>query len=122
MFAPDLLANWREKATGLEQFGATEQAITLRKCADDLDDTWDQWVNQPLTLQQAAESGGYSTAQLGRLVREGTIPNAGRRNAPRIFRKDVPIKPGHASVAPSRAKVDSMNMQIVQSIIEGVQR
>ena len=47
----------------------------------------------PLTLPEAAALSGYSTDHLGRLVREGKIPNAGRPNAPRIRRQDLPRKP-----------------------------
>lgn len=43
-----------------------------------------------LRLVDAARESGYSEEHLGRLVRSGVIPNAGRRGAPRILRRDVP--------------------------------
>jgi len=52
------------------------------------------WEDTPLNLQQAAEESGYSADHLGRLVKDGEIPNAGRTKAPRILRKDLPRKPG----------------------------
>jgi len=45
-----------------------------------------------LNLTQAAAESGYSADYLGRLVKNGTIPNAGRPNAPRIRRADLPRK------------------------------
>lgn len=46
-----------------------------------------------LTLEEAAERSGYSRDHLGRLVREGKLPNAGRRGSPRIRVGDLPRKP-----------------------------
>lgn len=46
-----------------------------------------------LSLPQAAARSGYSVEHLGRLVREGKVPNAGRRGAPRIRVADLPRKP-----------------------------
>ncbi len=48
--------------------------------------------NAALTLGEAAARSGYSAGHLGRLVRQGTLPNAGRRNAPRIRASDLPVK------------------------------
>jgi hypothetical protein len=46
-----------------------------------------------LTLTAAAAISGYSTEHLGRLLRHGVIPNAGRKHSPRIRRSDLPIRP-----------------------------
>ena len=53
-----------------------------------------EWENTPLNLQEGARESGYSPDHLGRLVKAGEIPNAGRENAPRILRKHLPRKPG----------------------------
>ena len=45
-----------------------------------------------MTLAQAAVASGYSADHLGREVREGRIPNAGRPHAPRIRRANLPRK------------------------------
>lgn len=50
--------------------------------------------DERLTLREAAATSGYSVDHIGRLIRDGTLPNAGRSNAPRIRRGDLPIKPG----------------------------
>lgn len=47
-----------------------------------------------LTLGEASARSGYSTEHLGRLIREGKVPNAGRSHAPRVRARDLPRKPG----------------------------
>jgi hypothetical protein len=49
--------------------------------------------NQLLSLRRASELSGYSSEHLARLVRAGTVPNAGRRNKPLIRLRDLPRKP-----------------------------
>jgi hypothetical protein len=74
-----------------------------------------------LKLTEAAERSGYSREHLGRLVRDGVIPNAGRPGAPKIRLKDVPRKAGR----PSRARVApntslTTKQQIVRSIVDRI--
>ncbi len=45
-----------------------------------------------LTLSQAAARSGMSEEHLGRLLRQGRIPNAGRRGRPRLRVSDLPRK------------------------------
>lgn len=45
-----------------------------------------------VTLRAAAKESGYSVEHLARMVRQGKIPNAGRRNAPRIRVADLPVR------------------------------
>ena len=54
------------------------------------------------TLSQAAAMCNLSVDHLGRLVREGKLPNAGRRGAPRIRGADLPQPRLRESVATSR--------------------
>lgn len=49
--------------------------------------------NDLLDLQEAARESGYSPDHLGRLIRTGRLPNAGKRNAPKIRRADLPRRP-----------------------------
>jgi hypothetical protein len=51
-----------------------------------------------LTIQAAAELGGYSEDHLRREIAAGRIPNAGRKHKPAIRRADVPRKPGHTAL------------------------
>lgn len=114
-----LIEDWRTTADTLREFGAETQALTLERCADELEGALDATTKAPLTLQEAATLGGYSADHLGRLVRDGKIPNAGRKGAPRIAREHVPIKSGR--VAQQAQIRDFSREQIVRSAIsEGV--
>jgi hypothetical protein len=116
----DLLAEWRTHAEGLRHYGADAQATAVDQCANRLEEAFRQMEDEQLTLQDAAEESGYTADHLGRLVRDGKIPNAGRPSAPRISRRDVPIKasPNVASLPQTSPSGDTDNAQVVQSIIQ----
>ena len=78
-------------------------------------DQLDASAEQLLTLVEAAEESGFSADHLGRLVRSGSLPNAGRPNAPRIRRRDLPRKPLPAST--SDAIVRSDRRRIAASVL-----
>jgi hypothetical protein len=46
-------------------------------------------LNELLSLSEAAERTGHTPDHIGRLVREGKVPNAGRKNAPRVRVRDL---------------------------------
>ncbi len=83
---------WREKATELRRFGAVGQACTLEHCANDLDEAWRDWQQEPLTLEEAVEESGYTYSSLQKKVASGKIPNIGEPGAPRVRRQDLPRK------------------------------
>jgi len=94
----DLPPNWRRRANELRDWAAAEAAATaLERAADELDDTLRWRGSEPLTLAQAASESGYNAESLGRMVRQGKVPNVGRTNAPRIRRGDLPHKPAVVS-------------------------
>ena len=68
-----------------------------------------------LNLQEAADLSGYSADHLGRLVRDEAIPNAGHPGAPRIARRDLPVK--RKMLAEESLGCETTNVQIVHSII-----
>ena len=116
-----LLANWRRHAKALRRYGGETPATALESCAADLEATLVERDETTFSLVEAATESGYSADHLGRLVRDGKIPNAGRPGAPRIARTDLPRK-AHAPAEPRLAEKprrrDVSNAQIVQSIIE----
>lgn len=121
MLPADLPATLRAKAADLRDLALESVALAYEDAARMIEEALDSAQNEALTLQAAAEESGYSSDHLGRLVREGKIPNAGRPNAPRIKRGDLPIKPkprtpAVAQIPKSRHR---SNRQVVQSIIEG---
>jgi len=76
-----------------------------------------QLGGQRLTLTEAARWSGYSREHLGRLVAKGTIPNAGRPNAPRIRVADLPRKTGHLPPPQTDSQIaGTSKRQIVRSI------
>src|SRR5215207_8009998 len=86
---PDL---WRALAVQQRSLGAEAQARTLEFCADQLTATVLHMADELLSLHSAAQESGYSVDHLGRLLREGKIPNSGRKSKPLIRRKDLPRK------------------------------
>ncbi len=114
-----LPADWRKHAKALRRYGGETPATAIERCADDLEATMREQDETTFSLVEAAHESGYSKDHLGRLVREGKIPNAGRPNAPRILRRHLPLKaPSGPRLAESAARRDVSNEQIVQSIID----
>ena len=116
-----LPADWRKQAKALRRFGGETPAIAIERCADDLEATLVERDETTYSLVEAARESGYSADHLGRLVRDGRIPNAGRPGAPRIARVDLPRKayaPTEPQLAETPRRRDVANAQIVQSIIE----
>lgn len=63
----------------------------------DLESAIEDSSSELLTIGDAAQRSGYSVHHLSRLVRDGTIPNAGRKGAPRVRLGDLPARPSRAS-------------------------
>lgn len=105
-----LLAEWRQRADLFKGYGATEIAATLIRVASELESALEADDNALLTLPMAAAASGYSADHLGRLIRQGTLPNAGRRNAPRIraceLPQKVPLRCRTAALAEGRPRSD----------------
>ena len=93
-----LPAQWRQRAEGLRRY-SVPAANAYEDAASELDAALQMLGEETLTLTQAAAACGYSADHIGSLVRKGQIPNAGRPNAPRVCRTDLPTK---ASTAPGR--------------------
>lgn len=91
----NLVVEYREIADELEALAASVEGASLyRTVAAEIEAAQDRYWNAELTLAEAAEESGYSRDYLGTLVRKGEIPNAGRKQAPRVKRSDLPRKPG----------------------------
>jgi hypothetical protein len=115
----DVVAEWRDQANTFRDHAQESVAIAYERCAKRLEVLLSEHAGTLLTLKEASAIGGYSVDHLGRMLREGGLPNAGRTGAPRIRRVDVPTKPGY--VAPGSATPQLGIEQIVRSVIdEGV--
>lgn len=97
MIPSDLVTSWREEAARLRaRYGDDRLAQLCETHAAELETAIIGSATDLLNLQQAARASGYSADRLSRLVREGKIPNFGRKHAPRVRRGDLPIRPGAA--------------------------
>jgi hypothetical protein len=104
----ELIARWRDHAETCRRYGAEPTALALEQAARELEETDAAECDVTLTLTEAARESGFSIAHLGRLVRQGSIPNAGRKRVPRIRRGDLPRRlRGVAAAARSAYDVDA---------------
>ncbi len=100
-----LRMRWHSEAEILRRRGAEKQAAVLKQCACELEQERRLVALEELTLEQAVEESGYSYSALQKMVREGTIPNAGKKCVPRVRRCDLPKKPG-GSNQPTKGEPD----------------
>lgn len=87
------LGTIRAKAAELrDSFGDEARARALEWAAEQFRQAIDVQDDETMTLIEAASRSGYSIDHLARLIREGRLPNAGRRGAPRVRLRDLPIR------------------------------
>ena len=113
---------WRNRAAALERY-APAVAQAMCDLAAELETALREADLDTLTLTAAAKRSGYCREHLGRLLREGRIPNAGRPNAPRIRLGDLPRKAGY--LPPERVPPNipgTSKRQIVRSIVDAQRR
>ncbi len=92
-----LRERWIARRDELRRFHAlVDGAVLCDELLAELDTLADESASELLSLKRAALESGYSVDHLGRLIREGRLRNAGRPNAPRIRRADLPAKARHA--------------------------
>lgn len=117
-FIENLQEAWSEESNRLERRGLDSWARFQRSFAVELLEARREWLNATLTLEEAAVESGYTKEHLGRLVREGTIPNAGTKGSPLILRRHLPRKPGHGITSPGAPehKVGSRT-QMARSVV-----
>jgi hypothetical protein len=86
-----LAVAWRDRAGQLRAWaGAEGAARAWEAAAAELDTAIREAGGEALTLSEAARESGYAVRTLRQLVADGKLPNAGRKNAPRILRADLP--------------------------------
>lgn len=114
----NLPALWREQATELRSWGAEPQATLLDRVADELDAAFARQNDKTVTLTEAARFSGYHPDSLGRLVRDGDIPNAGRKHAPRVRLGDLPRKAGVLPELSSKQHIS--RVEIARAVINNL--
>jgi hypothetical protein len=103
-FVRSLSIAWEREEALLRRRGLVESADHLASLTEELRKEASEWVDQPLTLAEAAERSGLSYSTLQHMVADGTVANAGEKGRPRVRRKDLPRK-----VAPSAAGMSRTN-------------
>ncbi len=94
MTPTEFLAKWSTEADAMRRREATVNgAGVLAEVLADFMAVQASQAEAVLSLSEAAFRSGYSVEHLGRLIRDGRLPNAGRRGAPRIRGADLPRKP-----------------------------
>lgn len=111
-----LPAAWRSLAATLAPY-APPAAAAYERAAADLEHAIRTEAEAPLSLDDAAAESGYSAEHLGRLVRDGTIPNAGRRGKPFIRRGDLPRRAAPLRQRPNPAILGASNRQIARAVV-----
>lgn len=89
MYAKRLTDRWRSVAACLRDFGASSQAQALERCAHELEVTEREWLYENLTAQQAADEIGLDVETVRRRIRNGALPNTGKKYAPRVPRHAI---------------------------------
>lgn len=110
----ELAREWREDAERFRTYGAEQLATACAKHADDLEAALAAREMTAVTLEEAAEMGGYSYSHLQHLVAEGKIENVGSKGEPRIRRADVPVKAGHTRRTESRTKGEVLEEDVLE--------
>ena len=114
----DLLVDWRSEADRMALRGLRESVDLMRSMADQLEAVLGRQHSEILTLREAARESGYSADHLGRMIREGAIPNAGRPGAPKIRRSAVPRKASELTKMGPTSTLRASKAAIVRSIAD----
>ena len=102
-----LVEEWRTRSANLRLMGLSQPAAQMEAMAAQLEARISEWLEERLTLDQAAQESGYTYNHLQACVAEGRLPNAGRPGEPRISRRHLPAKVGHRGT-PSIADMVTM--------------
>ena len=108
----EIIESWRTRLAEWQRFGTLVSGETVAaQVLADIASLSEDIGDESLSLTEASKEGGVSTRQLARLVQQGKLVNVGRKNAPRVRRKDIPRK---------AALADSGNVPNLQVIREAV--
>lgn len=88
-----LVDRWRAEAAVFRTYGEDRLALACERHAGEVEDALQAARVEAVTLEEAADIGGYSYSHLQHLVAEGQLENMGEKGSPRIRRCDVPRKP-----------------------------
>jgi hypothetical protein len=124
MKVTDPLTYYRQRAEDLARF-----APPAAEAYEDAAAVFERWLEgqqlEPLDLATAEVESGYTRSHLRRMLKDGTIRNAGTKEGPRILRAHLPRKPGYGvppddiTIANARRGGASSPSQAVRAIAAG---
>lgn len=88
-------------------------AAMLRRIAAEVEQAWEAWLLEELTVAEAAAESHYSEQHLRSLLSDGRLENAGEAGAPRIRRCQLPRKV---------TEPDGPRLELVDAVLEDRQR
>jgi hypothetical protein len=110
---------WTAKRDVFAEAGAlVDGARLLDHVLADVEAVFASEEAETLTVAEAARESGYTRDHVARLIRSGTIPNAGRPRAPRVRRGDLPRKPSKLPTPPPHPHlVGADPVQVARSVV-----
>jgi hypothetical protein len=121
MTVESLAGSWRSRAGKLRDWAAAEEvAHAWEEAARELEAVLASVEQELLNLQQASDRSGYSPDHLGRLIRDGKLPNSGRVNAPKIRVGDLPRKPGQIPARTAAQQTRQAKKAIARALLKAV--
>ena len=100
--------------------GSEAAAHVWEVAADEVEQTLREAFLEPLTLDAAVSESGYTRNHLRRMLKNGTLTNAGNDANPRILRMHLPRKP-KLGVDVATIRPASSRVQAACAVIEGEQ-
>jgi hypothetical protein len=105
----ELRARWLSEAAHVRPYNAGA-AHAFETAARELEEAIAASESELLTLEEAARASGYHADSLRHMVAAGEIPNAGRKGAPRIRRRDLPRRAGTAAPSSYNPTADAIRL------------
>jgi hypothetical protein len=121
MSPEEFATKWSKEANAMRHLGAmVNGAAILTDVLADFESVISGQSDEVLTMAQASKESGYSADHLRLLIRQTKIPNAGRRRAPRIRRRDIPRKPGSRTPpGTGRYLSGASALRVARSLVKG---
>ncbi len=111
-FVEDFIKELRQRANDTV-FGASAEARVCALLADELQKKHDAYLNEQLSVAEAAEISGYDESSLRRWRAAGTIT---------LCRRDIPRKPGHGvQREPRKVDVSQRHLSIADEVLHDMQ-
>ncbi len=84
-----IVSEWRAEAVLLTRRGLEREARMIESFARDLEQRVKMWLDELLTLEDAAAEVNATYDGLRKRIARGDLPNSGRRGCPKIRRADL---------------------------------